>query len=94
MYFTNNKLYVWLKEGLATYLSHQFDKYPVCKFNCQLDDLINGGVNYGNYYLLFKYAYENYGIDYIKKLLTDELFMVEQTPILFNSLLSEKNLIK
>jgi len=85
--YTKNHLYVWLKEGLATYLSHQYDKYSVNDFNCQLDNLINGGVSYGNYYLLFKYTYEKYGKDYIKKMLLNEQFMIEQTPLLYKSLI-------
>ena len=92
--YSKNHLYVWLAEGLATYLSHQYDKYQVSELNCKLDNLINGGVSYGNYYIMFKYTYEKYGIDYIKKMIKNEQFMIEQTPFLYNSILNEKKLVK
>ena len=92
--YTKNHLYVWLSEGLATYLSQQYDKYHVNELNCQLDNLINGGVSYNNYYFMFKYTYEKYGIDYIKMLLKNEQFMIEQTPFLYNSIIKNKKMVK
>ena len=78
--YTNNmKLPVWLSEGLAVTLSHQFNDYEDLEFNATLEQMIKGGVDYKNYYVMFSYVLNNYGREYILKLLKDKEFLEKQT---------------
>ena len=86
--YTNIKLPMWLGDGLATYLSHQYDGDNNLTFNASLDEVINGGVSYKNYYIMFSYALNNYGKDYILGLLKDEEFLKEETVKLYNEVSS------
>lgn len=85
--YSNIKLPIWLGEGLATYLSHQFDNQKL-SFNTSLDDVINGGVGFKNYYTMFSYVLNNYGKHYILSLLKDEEFLKEETVKLYNAVSS------
>lgn len=81
--YTNIKLPVWLGDGLATYLSHQYDNNNFI-FNASLDEVINGGTSYTNYYIMFSYVLNNYGKDYILSLLKDEEYLKKETVKLYD----------
>lgn len=90
---------IWFVEGLATYISGQINNKEILFTNdMTLDKMIdmNQGINYINYYSLFKYTYETYGYDYIMKLLKDNNLLKEVTPILLEeakqSINKKKNL--
>ena len=63
------KTEVYLAEGLACYLSGQYEGKNT-NLNCNLEDLINRKhVNYGNYLLLTKHLIENYDKNFIFELI-------------------------
>jgi len=80
--YTNIKLPIWLGEGLATYLSHQYDDQKL-SFNASLEEVINGGVGFKNYYTMFSYVLNNYGKNYILSLLKDEEYLKDETVKLY-----------
>jgi len=81
--YTNDlKLMVWLSEGLATTLSHQYDGIQ-SSFDATLEQMINGGTQYKNYYLMFSYVLNKYGKGYILKLLNDKEYLINETPRLY-----------
>ncbi len=74
----------YLSEGIATYLSGQYDASTL-NFDFEIEDVLDNNKNiYYSYYILTKYLVENYKKDYVlevfkssdasKKLLEDELF--------------------
>lgn len=90
---------IWFVEGLATYVSGQINNKEILFTNdMTLDKMIdmNQGINYINYYSLFKYTYETYGYNYIMKLLKDNNLLKEVTPKLLEeakqSINKKKNL--
>ncbi len=70
----------WLAEGAATYLSgqHKDSNY----INCTYEQLLEH-TSYPNYRAMFAYVLENYGHDYILKLMDDEELLVNETERLF-----------
>ena len=74
---------IWFKEGLATTISHQFDKKEYI-FDVTIEQLRNSPIDYRNYYTMFKYVLDTYGKEYILKLLSDEKLLISDTPRLFN----------
>ena len=52
--------------------------------------MINGTSNYDDYFIMFKYAYDNYGYEYIKRLINDSTIQLEETKKIYNELLKEK----
>lgn len=62
-----------LSEGLAVYLSGQLDNGDI-KFNYTKEDLINGRINYRQYYLFVKYIIEHYNHDFVLNLYKSEDF--------------------
>jgi hypothetical protein len=85
-YFIGNKNnynhIAWLSEGLATTLSHQYDKKDFV-FTASLDEMENGCQNYSNYHLMFSYVLNKYGKDYILNLINDNDVAVQITPKLY-----------
>lgn len=81
--YTNIKLPIWLGEGLATFLSHQYDGSELL-FNATLEQIIKGGANYINYYTMFSYALNKYGKYYVLKLLNDEKYLEDETKKLYD----------
>ena len=81
-YTNNTKLPIWMSEGLATTLSHQCDTMKKT-FNATLDQIINGGIDYKNYYVMFSYILNNYGKKYILDLLKNEEQLKKITPKLY-----------
>ena len=80
---TNNaKLPLWMSEGLATTLSHQYDDIEI-SFDATLEQVINGGIDYKNYYAMFVYVLNNYGKDYVLKLLKNTEYLEKETPKLY-----------
>ncbi len=75
--------YIWLNEGIATEISHQYDNVKL-SFRASLDDMINGCNIYDNYHTMFVYTLETYGRDYVLQLVHDYDKLIEDTPKLFD----------
>ena len=78
----NNKAPIWFKEGMATFISHQYDDTKL-DFNATLKEIIDGNTSYSNYYLMFSYVYNSYGKEYILELLKNSARLISDTPTLF-----------
>lgn len=76
--------YKWLSEGLATTISHQYDKVKLNFSNTTLEEMINKFSDYNNYHTMFTYVLKNYGKDYILELIYDYDKLVKDTPKLFD----------
>ena len=70
----------WLAEGAATYLSGQYENSN--EINCTYEQLLEH-TSYPNYRAMFAYVLENYGHDYILKLMDDEELLKNETERLF-----------
>lgn len=92
-YTKNRTLPVWMSEGLATTLSHQYDNIK-SNFDATLDQIIYGGTDYKNYYLMFSYVLNNYGRNYILNLLKSKDKLQAQTSILYEETQSYYKKIK
>lgn len=77
----SNNSEIWLKEGLATYLSGQYNNSYEIKVS--YDDLINKKCSYTNYGALVKYIIENYDHDYILRLIDDNDFLLSESKRLY-----------
>lgn len=82
---------MWLVEGLSTSLSKQYAYKTDLVFDASLDECIKGGTNYSNYYLMFNYVLNNYGKDYILKIIKDKNFGYLETPRLYSEVNSYYN---
>lgn len=79
---------IWIREGVAIFLSNQYEELNYKVDSCSIDDLLNNKrVWYINYYSLVKYAFDKYGIDYVKKLVFNYDFCKCETSKLYNELL-------
>ena len=86
------KSLIWVREGIACLLSHQYDNSVKRLTNCTLDDLLNDKrVGYINYYVLFDYALNIYGEEYIRKLVSDSGFAKEEITKLYNEYRSKND---
>ena len=77
---------VWIRclcEGLAVYLSGQRNMDDI-QFNITKEELFNGRINYGQYFLFVKYIIDNYSHDYVLKLYKDEKFSTENLDRLYD----------
>ncbi len=86
--YAKHKYPYWFLEGIATYLSGQYEhreekRGKSFSFNVSLDDVIKRGSFYPAYYLFFKYVVETYGRDYIIRLLNDYDLIMSETPKLY-----------
>lgn len=94
-YGTLHKSLIWIREGLAIYKSNQYDQVNKRLNKCKLDDLLNDNrCYYINYYVLIDYAFNKYGEDYIKNLISNPDIQIEETKKIFNDYLSENKLEK
>ena len=73
---------LWLTEGLATFLAHQYDDKEL-EFNATLEEIKVGKTSYTNYYIMFNYVLNTYGKDYILKLIKDEELLQNETNRLY-----------
>lgn len=74
---------IWLSEGIATTLSHQYDGKEK-QFDTTFEDLNNGKCYYSNYNAIFEYILNNYEKEYIMKLINDYQFLENETLKLYN----------
>lgn len=81
---------IWLTEGLSTTLSHQHDNCDK-KFDISLEQLLNNVVSYIYYYTMFEYVLDEYGKDYILKLIKDLDYLKKETPRLYEEVKSLYN---
>ena len=80
----NDKDYVWLSEGLATTISHQYDNYDLT-FDATLEQMKGDDyTHYTNYHTMFYYVYETYGRDYILELVNNYELQKQETERLYN----------
>ena len=80
----NDKDCVWLSEGLATTISHQYDNYDLT-FDASLGQMKGDGyTHYTNYHTMFYYVYETYGRDYILELVNNYELQKQETERLYN----------
>ena len=75
----------WLREGLATYLSGQYEDANEIK--CTYDELLNG-CSYTNYKAMFEYVLNTYGKEYILKLIDHEELLNRDSKRLFEEAVS------
>ena len=80
-----NNSEIWLKEGLATYLSGQYPNSNEIKVS--YEEIINGTCSYTDYRALVKYIIENYDHDYILKLIDDNKFLLTESKRLYEEAL-------
>ena len=75
----------WLREGVATYLSGQYEDANEIK--CTYDELLNC-CSYANYKAMFEYVLNTYGKEYILKLIDDEELLNKDSKRLFEEAVS------
>lgn len=81
--FSNEDSYTWLFEGLATFLSQQYDTIEY-NFLVTLEDIIYGdNIDYRIFYTMFYYVYNTYGKEYIYSLIKSNALTQTETPRLF-----------
>ena len=80
----NYNAFRWLREGLATTISHQYDNYDLT-FDATLEQMKGGQfINYTNYHTMFYYVYETYGRAYILELVNNFDLQKQDTERLYN----------
>lgn len=79
-----NMTLTYINEGLATYLSKQFDKNQNFKFNCTKEQLLMAKTNYYNYYLITKYIIENKSKEYILELIKNKEIQEQELDTLYD----------
>ena len=94
-YGTLHKSLIWIREGLAIYLSHQYDGVIKRLNKCKLVDLLEDNrCYYINYYVLIDYVFNKYGKAYINNLISNPKIQIEETKKIFNDYLSENKIEK
>ena len=73
----------YINEGLATYLSNQFNEKQDLTFNCTKEQLLQGATNYSNYYLLMKYIIDNKSKEYILELIKSKEMQEQELDTLY-----------
>ena len=92
-YGTLYETLIWIREGFAIYKSHQYEGKLKRLNKCTLKDLLENKLSsYINYYVLIDYAFNKYGEDYIKNLISNPDIQIEETKKIFNDYLSENRL--
>lgn len=79
---TDEPTFTWLKEGLATTISHQYDNAELI-FDLTLEGAMHGGHDYRNYHTMFSYVYDTYGREYILTLVKNFELLKQETPRLY-----------
>ena len=74
----------YINEGLATYLSNQFNENQDLKFNCTKEQLSQGITNYRNYYLLMEYIIDNKSKEYILELIKSKEMQEQELDTLYD----------
>lgn len=80
--YVKEKCYLWLLEGCATTISHQFEKFPKT-FRATLEQMKSGGASYNYYHAMFYYVFKTYGRKYILDLMKDFELLEKETPRLY-----------
>ena len=81
--FSEEESYVWLWEGLATFLSHQYNKSDF-HFETTLEEMKEEkNTDYREYFTMFYYVYTEYEKEYIFDLLKDFELSKKETPRLY-----------
>ena len=82
---TNNKSSIrCINEGLACYLSKQYNR-EIHELEASLDDFVNDKyINYDNYYLLVEFIFNNYDNDYISELIYNKEFARNEIEKIYN----------
>ena len=88
-YVDYNKKCMWLSEGIACNLSHQYDSSKY-NFKATEDEVLNGPTGYDNYSIMFKYALDKYGRDYILNLIKNPDLFEEETHRIFTEVTKQK----
>lgn len=77
--YTTKKCYIWLWEGLATFLSNQYLREK--SFHSTLNQMkTRESTDYQEYYTMFSYVYKTYGKEYILELLNNFSLQEKETP--------------
>ena len=85
---------IWIKEGVAIWLSKQYEGLNYKINNCSLNDLVNNNrVWYINYYSLIKYIVDTYGIEYLKNIIFNQNIQINETNKIYNEFLKFYNKI-
>jgi hypothetical protein len=92
-YNHNQSVYLWLSEGAATTISHQFDNQHLM-FNTSLEQMKSGPSNYNNFHTMFYYVYNVYGREYILSLFKNNELLKIETPRLYQETKEYINKIK
>lgn len=80
--YTTTKSYIWLWEGLATFLSSQYKETNF--FTATLEEMKKRkNTDYREFYTMFLYVYQTYGKNYIWKLLNNFTLQEKETPRLY-----------
>lgn len=90
------KSLIWVREGIAILLSHQYDNKEKRLTNCTLEDLVtnNNRIGYINYYTLMNDALINNGVEYVKQLVSNSEFAKEETSKIYNEYINRNNKIR
>lgn len=84
--FSNEDSYTWLFEGLATFLSQQYDTIEY-DFSVSLEDIIYGdNIDYRIFYTMLYYVYNTYGREYIFRLIKNDALTQKETPKLYKEI--------
>ena len=88
-YVDYDKKCMWLSEGIACNLSHQWDNSKSI-FNATEEQVLNGNVYYDNYSIMFKHALDKYGRDYILNLIKSPDLFEEETHRIYTEVTKQK----
>lgn len=92
-YVDYNKKCMWLSEGIACNLSHQYDSSKY-NFKATEDEVLNGPTGYDNYSIMFAHALDKYGRDYILNLIKNPDLFEEETHRIFTEVTKQKSTYK
>lgn len=81
----------WINEGLATYLSGQGDEDEENSFHYDIRNFNPEMKTYNDKFMAVKYVIENYDDKYVKKLLNDYDFTLNETPRLIEEMIHYYN---
>lgn len=91
--YSNEQTIKCLMEGIACYLSGQYDNQDI-EFNITLEELLdeNSKPNYPVWYLVVKYIIDNYEKEYLLKLICNRNFSINEMSIIYNEMSKDKNI--